>query len=467
MLTLSQRERDRLAVLREVRDGLVSPVRGAGLVGLTSRQFRRLRRRWEAEGDGAVIHRLRGLRSNRAKASGIRGRAMQRAREPVFEGFGPTLLAEHLSRDPEIGPLSAFTLRGWMIQEGLWTPRRHRPRHRKSRLRRAAFGELIQWDSSEHAWFEDRVPGRFTLIKMIDDATNRLMMVRFVARDDGASNRQMAIDYLRRWGRPVAFYTDKAGHFGQQTRPHARVPLEERDAKQTESIIRSALTELNIELIQAHSPQAKGRVERDFGTSQDRLVKELRVAGISTLEEGNRFLEDVYVPYWNERFAITPAEARDTHRRLLKSVDLEQLFAETWTRTVAPDFTIRFKNRRLQIPKRQARGLRPGLNIIVERRLDGSTRYRFGRRYLELEPLTSASAVRPQPTAVAKAAAAPHKPRPTPLPPRPGSDHPWRKGSKLLAKPALIAQLRSTPAASRLSPSTPHSPGTLHTPSHP
>lgn len=467
MLTLNQRERDRLAVLRQVRDGLVSPIRGAELVGLTPRQFRRLRRRWEEKGDGAVLHRLRGRRSNRAKAGVIRERAMQRAREPVFDGFGPTLLAEHLSRDPEIGPLSAFTLRGWMIQEGLWMPRRHRPRHRKSRLRRAAFGELIQWDSSEHAWFEDRVPGRFTLIKMVDDATNRLMMVRFVPRDDGASNRQLAIDYLRRWGRPVAFYTDKAGHFGQQTRPHARVPLEEREAKQTESIIRSALSGLNIELIQAHSPQAKGRVERDFGTSQDRLVKELRVAGICTLEEGNRFLEDVYVSYWNERFAIAPAEPRDVHRRLPKSVDLEQSFAETWTRIVAPDFTIRFKNRRLQIPKRQARGLRPGLTIIVERRLDGSTRYRFRRRYLELEPLAPASAARSAPTAGSEAAAAPEAPRPTPVPPRPGPDHPWRKGSKLLAKPALIAQLRSTPAASRPAPSTPRDSGALHTPSHP
>jgi len=180
---LNQRERDRLAVLRQVGEGMVSAVRGAELVGLTSRQFRRLRRRWEAEGDGAVIHRLRGRGSNRSKARVIRERAMRRALEPVFDGFGPTLLAEHLSRDPEIGPLSAFTLRGWMIQEGLWTPRRHRPRHRNSRPRRAAFGELIQWDSSEHAWFEERVPGRFMLIKMMDDATNRLMMVRFVPRD--------------------------------------------------------------------------------------------------------------------------------------------------------------------------------------------------------------------------------------------------------------------------------------------
>src|SRR5690606_26826159 len=131
----------------------------------------------------------------------------------MFEGFRPTLLAEHLSQDPEIGPLNAHTLRVWLIEDGQWKPRRRGHRHRKARPRRAAFGELVQWDSSEHAWLEDRYPGRLTLIQMHDDATNRLLMARFVPRDNGAVNRQIAIDYLRRWGRPVAFYTDKAGHF--------------------------------------------------------------------------------------------------------------------------------------------------------------------------------------------------------------------------------------------------------------
>jgi hypothetical protein len=367
----------------------------------------------------------------------------------VFRGFGPTLLAEHLSIDHKIGPLASTTLRRWMIEDGIWKVERSRPRHRKARPRRAAFGELIQWDSSEHAWFEDRVPGRFTLIQMHDDATNRLLMARFVLRDDGASNRQIAIDYLRRYGRPVAFYTDKAGHFGQWTRPVSRIPLQERDVQRTESIICRALAELNVALILAHSPQAKGRIERNFGTSQDRLVKELRVAGISTFEEANRFLEEVYIPYWNERFAVEPAERRDAHRRLSKRADLDALFAETWTRTVARDFTIRFRNRRLQIPKQQARGMRPGHRLIVELRLDGSTHYRFGRRYLKLEPAplvstpaSSSNGSRPSTTPAPAS-------KSTPTPPRPGPDHPWRTGNALLAKPALVRKLRSTPAASR------------------
>ncbi len=464
MLTLSQRERDRLVVLRQVSDGLVGPRRGAELLGITVRHFRRMRRCWEAEGDASVIHGLRGRRSNRAKPAEVRAWALERAREPVYRDFGPTLLAEHLGRDPEApGAVQASTLRLWMIEAGVWKPRRRGARHRKARPRRAAFGELIQWDSSEHAWFEDRVPGRFFLIQMHDDATNRLQLARFVTRDDGGANRRAAIDYLRRWGRPVAFYTDKAGHFGQMTRPVSEIPLEERDAKRTESVIRRALRELNVELIQAHSPQAKGRVERNFGTSQDRLVKELRVEGISTLEEANHYLEEVYIPFWNTRFAVEPSEPRDAHRKLSKRVDLDALFAETWTRSVGNDFTVRFKNRLWQIPKSLARGIRPKQKLTVELRLDGSLHFRSGTRYLALEclgpvhrsPQISASK-RPEPEPPAKPA-----PKPRSLPPKPGPDHPWRQNNRLIASPRAIARHRSTTAAAQPSLLTPSDEGVL------
>lgn len=454
MLTLNQRERDRLAVLHEVEEGLIPAWQGAERLGLEPRQFRRLRRAWERKGDVAVIHGLRGRRSNRAKPEALRAWALERARDPLYHDFGPTLLAEHLARDPEApGVVRACTLRLWMIADGRWKPGKRRARHRKARARRAAFGELVQWDSSEHAWFEDRGP-RCTLIQMHDDATNRLLMARFVPRDDGPSNRQIAIDYLRRWGRPVAFYTDKAGHFGQWTRPVSHIPLEERDIQRTESIIRRALEHLNVRLILAHSPQAKGRIERDFGTSQDRLVKELRVAGISTLEDGNRFLEEVYIPYWNERFAVEPAEARDAHRPLPKSVNLEALFAETWTRTVQADFTIRFRNRRLQIPKDQAKGIRPGHKLTVEERLDGALHFRFERRYLQLELVEATPKARPlnQRAIKPKTVPAPQPAKPRPLPPKPGPDHPWRRGAALLAKPSLIAKQRRAPSATLRAP---------------
>jgi hypothetical protein len=345
-----------------------------------------------------------------------------------------------------------------MIQEGLWEKKSRKARHRKARPRRAAFGELIQWDSSDHAWFEERVPGRFVLIKLHDDATNRLLMARFVPVDDGAANRQIGIDYLKRHGRPVAFYTDKAGHFGQWTRPVSKTPLEEREVKRTSSIIRRGLGELNVELIQAHSPQAKGRIERNFGTDQDRLVKEMRLLGISTFEEGNRYLEEVYIDYWNDHFAVEPAVARNAHRKLPKKADLEALFAETQTRTVNHDFTIRYDNRKWQIARSQARGIRPGHKITVEIRLDGTTHFRFNRRYLDLDVVEILKGSGPRPTKAPKTrrpAVKESGPRPRPIPPKPGPDHPWRKHNRLVANPRAIAKYRSKQAAAQPAPSSP------------
>ncbi len=461
MFTLSQREIDRSAVCRYVRDKTITVHDGAKLVGVTARHFRRMYRTWQQEGDDALAHGLRGRPSNHAKAPSFKNWALEKAREPVFSDFGPTLLAEHLSAHPEaLEEMKAATLRLWMIEAGLWEAKRRKARHRKARPRREAFGELIQWDSSEHAWFEDRLPGRFVLIKLHDDATNRLLFARFVPRDDGAVNRQAVIDYLRRWGRPVAFYTDKAGHFGQWTRAASKTPLDEREAKRTESIIRRALAELNVELIQAHSPQAKGRIERNFGTDQDRLVKEMRVRGISTLDEANRYLEEEYTDYWNDRFAVEPAQARNAHRKLPKKANLDALFAETLTRSVTNDFTIRYKNQRWQIPKDQARGIRPRDKITVEIRLDGSVHFRVKRRYLQLEPVQKLRKAGPRNDPGLKPAKPRKKkqtrgPKERPTPPRPGPDHPWRKGTKLIASPRAIAKYRSTRAAQQPAPSSP------------
>ncbi len=433
---MSLRDRDRLSVLRQVEAGLVPPWRGAEQLGLSRRHFRRLRRRFEAEGDAAVIHRHRGRRPNNAKPSAFRARVLKRAARPVYRGFGPTLLAEHLARDPRIGPISPYTLRGWLIEAGQWKVRSRRARHRQARPRRAALGELIQLDTSDHAWLEDHYPGRLGLIKAVDDATNCLLMARFVVRETGAANRQLLLDYLERYGRPLAFYTDRAGHFGNARRPASRLPPELREAEETTSLIRRALEALGIELILAHSPQAKGRIERDFGTSQDRLVKELRVAKISTLEAANRFLEGVYIPFWNERFAQSPADPTDTHRPLPDGVDLQRLFAETVERTIANDFTIRYDNQKLQIREEEADGIRPKQKITVEQRLDGTTRFRWRERYLRLEPVGTFWPRGPQyntpKRAAPKSRTATPKSKPSSgngrrPPPKPGPNHPWKK----------------------------------------
>lgn len=196
-------------------------------------------------------------------------------------------------------------------------------------------------------------------------------------------------------------------------------------------------------MILAHSPQAKGRVERNFATSQDRLVKELRVRDISSFDEANEFFQDVYIPFWNERLAVEPAEPRDVHRKLSKRVDLDRLFAETLTRSVGNDFTIRYQGPRLQVLKAQARGVRPGHKVTIEIRLDGSVRYRSNDRYLDLE-------------VVATSTQKPRRPlKSPPTPPRPGPDHPWRQHGRLIASPRAIERHRRTTAASQPSLPTP------------
>lgn len=433
MLQMSQRDRDRLVVIRQVANKEITVTRGGQLLGLCREQVGRIRNRYLVEGDRAVLHRARGRRANNAKPEAWRQRVLERGREPLFHDFGPTLRAEHLSRDPEIGPVDPYTLRRWMVAEGLWVVKKRGARHRKSRPRRAAVGELVQWDSSDHAWLEERSPKRLTLVTMIDDASSRLQYARFVEQDNGQVNREAVITYLERHGRPVAFYADQAGHFIQDTRSADRGPMEQREAQLTESIIRRGLRELNVELIRARSPQAKGRVERDFGTAQDRLIKEMRVEGIATIEEANQFLEDFWIPFWNRRFAVEPAEPRDRHRPLPKRARLEVLFAETCTRVVTNDFTIRFRNRRYQISKEEAKRIRPRDKITVELRVDGSTHFRWKNRYLapqlieeyKAHPIHVKGPRQPRPEAPpASPKTNGKKPRTTPH--RPAADHPWR-----------------------------------------
>jgi hypothetical protein len=442
MLWMSQRDRDRLVVFRQVARKEITVIRGGELLGLCREQVARIRDRYLVEGDSAVLHRARGRRPNNAKPAPWRAQVLERCREPQFHDFKPTLLAEHLSRDPALGPVDPYTLRRWMIEEGLWTVKRRGTRHRKARPRRASVGELVQWDSSEHAWLEDRYPGRLTLVAMIDDATSRLQYARFVPQDNGQANREAVITYLERHGRPVAFYADQAGHFIQDTRSADQGPMEQREAQLTESIIRRGLRELDVELIRSLSPQGKGRVERDFGTAQDRLVKEMRIAGISTMEAANEFLEKLWIPFWQERFSVEPADPVDRHRPLPKAACLHALFAETWTRVVANDFTFRFKNRRYQIPKTQARGLEPKDWIIIERRVDGSIHFRWKGRYMapeliaeyHAEPAHAAGPRRPRlKTPIAASSTNGTKPKPTTAvrktpenPARPAADHPWR-----------------------------------------
>jgi hypothetical protein len=304
-----------------------------------------------------------------------------------------------------------------MIRDGLYKPRRFAPQHRAWRERRASLGELVQLDGSDHDWFEGRGP-RCALLIFIDDATSKILFGRFIPVEDTLNLMTAARDYLRRWGRPVAFYVDKDSIY--KVNRQTTIEEELRDDPPITQFTR-AMNDLDIQVICANSPQAKGRVERGFRTHQDRLVKELRLAGISDPDKANAFLRDVYIPDHNHRCAAQPRCPADAHRPLLKSHDLDPILSLRSPRTLANDFTLRFKNQFFQLAKNQPVRVRPGNHVLVEIRLDGSFHFRFKTRYLNAtripkKPYRPAFAVRPKPSL---------KPtRPWPVIPAP--DHPWR-----------------------------------------
>jgi len=340
--------------------------------------------------------------------------------EPIYEDFGPTLLSEHLAKDTRGGKVHPSTLRLWLIQEGIWKPNPRRRKHRRRRPRRRARGEMVLMDSSEHDWLEGRGAEEMTLIAMIDDATSELFAF-FYPRDTGLANRQVIAAYLGKHGRMGALYVDRAGHFGNWRKPSgAKKAEEDAEPVMVNSIIRRGLSALEVDLIIALSPQAKGRVERLFGTLQDRLIKEMRVAGISTMAEANRFLQEIFIPFWSQQFTVAPAEEIDAHRPLPPEANLNALFAETVTRSLREDFTFRNKGVFWQIGKADApeSGSRKQ-KVSIERWLDGSTHYRCADRYVHPEPFISAV---PEPVE-------PAKPRPTTPRAKPAADHPWRSSS--------------------------------------
>jgi hypothetical protein len=310
-----------------------------------------------------------------------------------------------------------------MVEAGLWVVQPRKGRHRRRRERRAAYGEMVLMDTSIHPWLEGRSEEEMVLIALIDDATSRLYC-RFFPKDTGAANRQLLLEYMERFGRMGAVYADRAGHFRVNFRLRER---RETDQDEALTLIKRALTALDIELIIALSPQAKGRVERLFGTLQDRLIKEMRVAGIDSMEAANRFLEELFIPFWNERFTVEAATAGDVHRALYEDVDLQRLFAETEERVVRSDFTFRYKNQWHQIGEAEAEAGMPRTKVTIELRLDGTRRFRWRESYLT--PVPIAARAKPEKDATPKPPAAiPKRGRPIP------ADHPWRTRPFLVGK---------------------------------
>jgi transposase len=332
-IALSQRERDRLRVLHEVKQKQITQIEAARRLKVSDRHIRRLLFRLGEQGDRAVIHGLRGRPSNRRLSARFEQKIVARVRQR-YADFGPTLAAEHLAQEGL--SVSRETLRKWMAKASLWRPRSQRVKTiHVWRERRASFGEMVMQDSSPFRWLEERGPA-CQLIAVIDDATSRLWG-RFTEHDTTEENLRTFGGWLERYGRPLAHYTDKNSIF-RMAGP-AALPEQLRGEKARSQFGR-ALRELGIEWIAAHSPQAKGRIERLFETLQDRLVKEMRLTGIDSIEAANHFLEMRFLPEWEQRFSVAPRNPRNAHRRLYREQRLEEILSVRVVRKVADDHTV-------------------------------------------------------------------------------------------------------------------------------
>ena len=373
-IEMSQRERDVLKVMSLVLKGQRTQEEAGRLLGRSVRQIRRVQRRLEKEGDGAVVHRLRGKTSNRALDASVKTQVLAIYRKH-YGDFGPTLAAEKIFEKHGLS-VARETLRQWLLKEGLWQRKRRHDKHRSRRERRACFGELVQADASEHDWLEGRGQ-RMVLLGIIDDATS-LVMLRFYP----AETTEAYMDLLQRWlkqhGRPVAWYSDRDSVFEMRNKGGELVATQ----------FSRALEELGIRLIAAYSPQAKGRVERLWGTSQDRLVKELRLAEASTMEQANAVLEKMYQPWFNRTCTIKAASGNDAHRLLGREHDLAAILSIQEERTVCNDYTIQIDKQVFQLLPPVWPGERGG-KVIVEKRLDAEMKVRFKERYLEYRKIES------------------------------------------------------------------------------
>lgn len=347
LIAMSERDVRRIEILSKVVCGRMTMVSAAHILDLSERQVRRLLQRMRTDGAASIRHKAIGQPSNNRISDGVRDYAVTLVRER-YADFGPTLAAEKLAERDGLR-VSRETLRGWMVDAGLWLSRKQRRTFHQPRLRREAYGELVQIDGSEHRWFEDRGPP-CSLLVFVDDATGRLMQLRFVRCESAFTYFEALALYLERHGAPIAFYSDK----------HSVFRVAKKDAKGGQGMTQfgRALCELNIEILCANSSQAKGRVERMNRTLQDRLVKELRLSGIDTMEAGNAFLPD-FVEDYNARFAIVPARSEDLHRPLNLAPDrLTEILCKREQRYVGSQLTFSFERKRIMLAETQVtRGL--------------------------------------------------------------------------------------------------------------
>lgn len=388
LLTMSQKERKRIKVLDQKAEGKLTVKEASGIMRISERQTYRLLSRYKAEGDRGIIHRLRGKLSNRGYPKQIKQRAIE-IYWKRYRDFGPTLFSEKLKEYEKI-EINHETLRRWMRSSGIITSERKKRPHRKKRERRKAIGEMLQFDGSHHDWFEGRGPV-CCLLHAIDDASSKVF-IRFSKSEDTESVLRVLKEYCQQNGIPNSIYTDRYGVYY---------------AEKQKTDFQLAMEKLSVETIYANSPEAKGRVERGNRTLQDRLVKEMRLRGISNINEANKFLDEYFIDEYNKRFAQVE-DLADIHRTT-EGMNLDNVFCYETKRQVRNDYTITLEGNYIQLEKSEAILPIPGQYVIVRNYLDGSLHIFNGEEELEFTELKDK----------------PQKKKERYYPPK--CDHPWKR----------------------------------------
>ena len=412
LITMTQKELDKYEAIKRLIAEEIAVGDAAKLIGISARQIRRLRNKVRQDGAKGIIHGLRGRESNNKINPEILEKAAKIIRGK-YPDFGPTLTHEKLVEIEKM-EIGKQTTRNLMIARKIWTPkpRKQNKEYRRQRERKECFGEMEQFDGCYHRWLEDRGE-ESCLLASNDDATGKITKLELTDSESVANVFKFWKEYVQDLGKPLAIYMDKFSTY----------KINHKSAVDNSEMItqfQRAARELGITLITANSPQAKGRIERLFPTLQDRLVKELRLCGISDIPAANKFLKERFIPDFNQRFAVVPKKKTNLHRWLsdVQRLNLGAIFSVQSQRLVQNDFTIRFKNQWIQIAEEQKVTVRRKDTVLMEERLDGSLVIRLRNKYLNFKILPE------KPEKIKETIAAiPARRTVT----RPRTDHPWRR----------------------------------------
>jgi len=374
---MSKKELSRYGIMEKTEVKRMSQREGASLLGISERHYRRLLKRYREKGIEGLISKKRGKPSNRRCPEKVKQKTLELLKGK-YKDFGPTFASQKLEKEEQI-KLSRETLRLWMIEEGLWKGKKQKPiKLHQSRIRRSQEGELIQVDGSPHDWFEGRRKP-CSLLGYIDDATSKVMHLKFVESETTAAYLETMKEYLKIYGRPESLYTDRLSVFRVNT------DKEGYKGKGLTQVGR-ALKELGIELVCANSPQAKGRIERLFNTLQDRLVKEMRLKKLRTLEEGNEYLKE-YIKEHNAHFSVPAQNKENKHKPLLKEHNLEEILCYKSERTLSKNLEVSYEGRILQISQEKpSRAMRRAKVTVIET-LEGEIKIEYQGKNLEYKEL--------------------------------------------------------------------------------